>query len=70
METVGERIKQIRKDKHLTQKVFAEKLRISRSHITNIESMVYRPSNSLIRLISYIFNIDEKWIKDGGKREA
>ena len=38
MNTIGERIKEIRKDEHLTQVEFAQIFGLSHSHISNIEN--------------------------------
>lgn len=63
--SIGVRVKQVRKDNKLTQQQFADKLCVSRSFVSNIERDADNASNSLIRLISLTFNIDENWIKFG-----
>lgn len=69
--TLGERIKEIRKDNNLTQKEFAEKLSVSRPFISRIESDKEKPSESLIKLISATFNTELNWIIDGaGYKES
>jgi transcriptional regulator with XRE-family HTH domain len=65
MRTIGERIKEIRKSNTLTQSEFAEKVCVSRPHITNIENNKENPSSMLIRLISLLFSISEDWIING-----
>lgn len=67
MATLGDRIKQIRKENCLTQMEFASKLRISRPHITNIENNKDKPSGTLLLLISILFNTDEDWLINGSK---
>ncbi len=63
--SIGKRIKEVRKSNGLTQKQFADKLCVSRSFVSNIERNADNASNSLIRLISLAFNVDENWIKFG-----
>jgi len=65
MQTIGERIRHIRKTNKLTQADFSKKLCVSGSHIANIENNKDNPSNAVIRLISTTFNINEGWIKNG-----
>lgn len=67
MLTLGGRIKQIRKENRLTQMEFASELRVSRTHITNIENDKENPSRTLVRLISILFQVDEGWINRGCK---
>lgn len=65
MGTIGERIKSIRKSHSMTQTEFANKLCISRPHITNIENNKETPSRTVIRLISLLFKVSEEWILKG-----
>ena len=65
MKTIGERIKKVRKKKGMTQSEFADKLCLSRTHITNIENGKDNVSGSVIRLISILFDISEDWVKTG-----
>lgn len=67
MLTLGERIRNVRKEHHLTQTEFATELRISRPHVTNIENNKENPSGTLVRLISVLFQVDEDWIRSGCK---
>lgn len=65
METVGERIKKIRKDRKLTQKAFAEQLKMSENYIWQIEKGDREPSLKVLRLICSIYNVDEIWLRTG-----
>ena len=65
METVGERIKKIRKDRKLTQKAFAEQLKMSENYIWQIEKGDREPSDKVLRLICSIYNVDEIWLQTG-----
>lgn len=67
MNTIGERIKSVRKSNALTQSDFSNQLRISRPYVSCIENGKDTPSSSLILLISIIFNISEEWIRTGIK---
>lgn len=62
---IGPRIKFLRKYLELTQLVFAEKLGIDRSHISNIEKAGKMPSEMLIRHIANTYNANLDWLKDG-----
>lgn len=65
MQTIGDRIRQIRKSNALTQAQFSEKLCLSRPHITRIETNKENASSTVIRLMSILFKVDESWIKTG-----
>lgn len=59
---IGNRIKLVRQQLGLTQQQFAEKIGISRSHISNIENGNEMPSNSLVLLITAIFPVNHDWL--------
>lgn len=65
MSTIGERIKKIRTDLSMTQKDFAEKISVSRPFISRVESNKETPSDTLIKLISFTFDVSYKWIRFG-----
>ena len=60
-----DRIKQIRKDKNLTQQEFADKLNIKRGTIANYELGRNEPIDAVITLICKEFGINEKWLRYG-----
>lgn len=62
MNTVGQKIKSIRKKMGLTQQEFSESICISQAHLSMIERDKENPSKAVIRLISILFNVDEAWI--------
>ncbi|MBQ8210466.1 MAG: helix-turn-helix transcriptional regulator [Clostridia bacterium] len=66
---IGMRIKNLRKDKSLTQEKLAEMLDISIEHLSRIENGSFRPSITLIEKISDIFCIDESELMFGSKTE-
>lgn len=65
MQTIGERIKSVRKANTLTQLAFSEILRISRPHVSRIESDKDKASGPVLLLISILFNVSEKWLESG-----
>ena len=54
---IGEKIKELRNDKGLTQEVFAEKLKISRSALSLYEIGKRQVPNELILLIAKTFSV-------------
>lgn len=76
-ETVGSRIKKVRKIFHLSQKEFAEQLGVTQTTISGIESRKKNTSNTFIKCLCRQFNISETWLREGagemfvgGNREA
>lgn len=65
---VHERIKILRRNQHLTQTEFGERVGVSRSVIKNLEcGKVSSPSRRapLIRLIAKEFSVSEEWLLHG-----
>jgi len=65
MSGVGERIKQLRHELGLTQKSFAKRMSISRSHVANLETGGSEPSEHLLSLMCANFGINFDWLKHG-----
>lgn len=66
MDTIGKRIKYIRKDlKHLTLEQFGQRIGITASSCSTIESGKNNPSEQTIRLICSEFGVDEVWLRTG-----
>ncbi len=65
MLTIGEKIKEIRKNEKLTQTEFAKIFGLSHSHISNIENNRENPSETLLLFICSKFNISYEWLKYG-----
>lgn len=63
--SIGIRINYVRKQMKLTQKQFADELRISQAHVSKLEKDIEKPSPTLIRLISIQFNFNEDWLLRG-----
>ena len=60
-----ERIKKLRKEKHLTQQEFADKIGISRNNVATYEIGRNNPSEAVISLICRTFNVNETWLRTG-----
>lgn len=67
MDSMGARIRSIRKNSGMTQMDFCKKICISQPHLSGIETGVQAPSNTVIRLISILFNVSEDWLISGEK---
>lgn len=65
METLGERLKKLRKILDLTQTEFASKIGSVQNSITGYESGRRNPSAPVISLICKEFNVNEEWLRDG-----
>lgn len=62
MSIIGERIKEIRKIKGLTQKEFSSLICVSASYLSRVETGVEIPTDMLIKLISLEFNVSVEWL--------
>lgn len=62
MDTLGERIRYIRTQSGLTQQEFGRLIGVSQAFLSMVEHGKETPSTPIIRLISMIFEVDEKWI--------
>ena len=65
METIGERIKIVRKEKGLTQQTFADKLGLKRNTIGSYEIDAGLPSDRTISDICREFGVNEIWLRTG-----
>lgn len=71
MASIGERIKEIRTERGLTQQQFADSISVSRPFISRVESNKEVPSDSLIKLIGVLYHYRYEWLKSGeGKKNA
>lgn len=59
------RIKQIRNDSHLTMEQFGNRIGITKSSVSLLESGKNSPSEQTLKLICQEFNVREEWIRDG-----
>ncbi len=70
MNTIGERIRQLRKSEGLTLEKFGERIGITASSCSTIESGKSNPSDQTIRSICREFGVNEMWLRygdDGGE---
>ncbi len=65
MESIGERIKNIRINNNLTQAEFGESVGVTQGYITKVESGKNPPSDQLIITISLRFGVREEWLRTG-----
>lgn len=63
--TVNERIKEVREKSELTMEKFGERIGISKSSVSKIESGENNPSDRTIRLICREFGYNEDWLRYG-----
>lgn len=64
-DSIGKRIRFVRKKKRMTQRMFGALVGVSHSHISNIENGVENPSNTLVLMICSRFDIDQEWLLYG-----
>ncbi len=64
MNTIGDRIKHLRKLEGLTQKEFAERLLVTQSYLSGLENNNETPTSKLIKLICLEFKVNEIWLTD------
>lgn len=62
---MNERIKELRKAKHLTQQEFADSLQVKRNTIAMYEMGKIVPSERMITSIIQKYNVNESWLRDG-----
>ena len=65
METIGERIDQIIREKNLKKVQFAEKLGINQSYVTHLVKGKNLPSDALVKSICREFGVSEEWLRTG-----
>lgn len=65
METIGERIRAVRKSAKATQKDFGARLNMSENFIWMIEKGQREPSDRTIADICRVYGIDEVWLRTG-----
>lgn len=59
------RIKEIRTDKNLSMRAFAEKIGISSSAVALIETGKNNPSEQTVRAICSVFGVFREWLETG-----
>lgn len=63
--TIGERVKELRKQINLTQQAFADRLNLKRNTVGSYEVNVVEPSDRTISDICREFNVSETWLRTG-----
>ena len=63
--TIGERIKEVRKNEKLTQQEFADRLNLKRNTVGSYEVNVVEPSDRTIKDICDKFGVCEEWLRTG-----
>lgn len=65
MSTTGERIRQVRQQAGFTQAAFGKALNVTSTHMSHVELSRMPPSKVLLKLISYEFGVNYRWLLDG-----
>lgn len=63
--SIGNRLKQLRKELGLTQEAFASRIGSVQNTITGYENDRRNPSAPVISLICREFNVNEEWLREG-----
>ena len=63
--TIGERVKELRKQVNLTQQAFADRLNLKRNTVGSYEVNEVEPSDRTISDICREFNVNETWLRTG-----
>lgn len=63
--TIGERIKELRKQVNLTQQAFADRLNLKRNTVGSYEVNVVEPSDRTISDICREFDVNKTWLLTG-----
>ena len=63
--TIGERLRQLRKELKLTQVEFAARLKIKGQSVSKLEKGENSPSDQTIALICSEFGVNETWLRTG-----
>ena len=67
---IGKRIKETRKENHLTQQEFADKIGYSKRQVYSVEAKKVVPSDHFLRKVSTTFSVNYSWIITGkGEKE-
>lgn len=63
--SLGERIREIRKDNRINQTEFAKRMLVSASYISKVEAGKEKPSDIFLKLMALEFNISLDWLLNG-----
>jgi transcriptional regulator with XRE-family HTH domain len=62
---VYQRIAEVRRALGITQKQFADSLKLSKTHIGAIETGTRRVNERIIKIVAMTYAVDETWLKTG-----
>lgn len=62
---INERISLVRKALGMNLRDFSEKIGVSFTSVSKIETGINNPSERTIRLICSVYNVNYRWLKDG-----
>lgn len=62
METIGKKIKELRKEHNLTQKQLSKALNVSQSSISEWEKNTYEPTATAIKIIAIYFKVSADYL--------
>ena len=65
MDSIGERIKEVRKSLDMIQEEFGNRLGVTRAAISRLESGGRNITEQMIMSICREFNVSEKWLRTG-----
>ena len=65
MESINDRVKQVRKKQGLTQKDFGKYIGMKSNSISDIENGKNSVTDSVFRLICSVYNVNESWLRTG-----
>ena len=63
--SINERIKEVRKARGLNQKEFSDKIGLTQSAVSRMESAAVAVIDQNVRLICQAFHINEEWLRTG-----
>lgn len=65
METIGQRIKKLRRQNGVTQKEFSQRVCVSQSYLSRVETDKEVPTEMLLKLIALEFSVSYEWLYNG-----
>jgi len=67
---IGKRIRELRKQKHLTQEVLAQRLEMTKAIISAYENGTRFPSLEILVQLAYIFNVSTDYLLGVNKKQV
>ena len=65
METINDRIKQVRKSLNLNQANFGEQITLAQTYLSQIERGDREVTEKILKLVCLQFNVSERWLRTG-----